>query len=273
MQRTVFVVSDATGHTAERVVQAALVQFAPKTIDLHTFARVRNAEDITRIVALAGLRDALVVHTLVNADLRNMLTELGQNEGVVCHDLFGGLLSTLGAFLELAPTGTPGVPIALDETYFRRVEAMEFTVASDDGQSQSMLERADIVLVGVSRTSKTPLSAYLAAQGYKVANVPLTLGIDPPPALFALPPGRVFALTLDPQQLTEIRQRRVAQYGFEDPGRYADADHVFHEVGWALQMIRQRSSWPILDVTRLTVEESAAELLKLKQQIEAAERA
>lgn len=268
--RTVFVVSDATGHTAEKLVQAALVQFGPSRVNLRVFPRIRTPDEIAHVMATAELRGALVLHTLVDPGLRKMTLDLASRRNVRCLDLIGGLLESLAEFLDSQPRGAPGVPMVLDERYFRRVEAVEFAVAADDGQSPDLLERADIVLVGVSRTSKTPVSAYLANQGYKVANVPLTMGIEPPAALFELPGGRVYALTIDPMKLTDIRQRRIAQYGFEDGGSYADPDHVFAEVRWALQIFRRRSDWPILDVTRLAVEETASEILKRKAQLEEA---
>lgn len=264
----IFVLSDATGNTAEKVTRAALVQFQHRRVALRMWPRVRTHDEVARVVALAASHDALLVHTLVNADLRAHVTALAEHHAVRAVDLIGSLLSGLEDFLGDAPTEKPGVEIALDDEYFRRIEAMEFTVTADDGQNPALLDRADIVLVGVSRTSKTPVSAYLSGQGYKVANVPVVRGIEPPAALFDLPPGRVFALTIDPMKLAEIRRRRLAHLGVDESGSYADEEHVFAEVRWALNLFRTRSTWPIIDVTKLAVEETAAELLKHKSRLE-----
>lgn len=264
----IFVLSDATGNTAEKVVRAALVQFGARPAVLRIWPRMRTQEEVSQVVAQAAHADALLVHTLVNAGLRSHVEALCTHMGVRSFDLIGPLLSALSSFLELAPDETPGAQFVLDETYFRRIEAMEFSVKADDGQSPRLLDNADIVLVGVSRTSKTPVSTHLASQGYKVANVPLVMGAEPPAELFELPPGRVFALTIDPVQLSRIRERRLAQLGVTSEGEYADEEHVFDEVRWALRLFRRRGHWPIIDVTELAVEETASEILKRKAQLE-----
>ncbi len=268
MKRAIFVVSDATGNTAERVVRAALVQFEHGSGQMRIWPRIRTVEEATKVVAHAATHGALLVHTLVNTGLREQVVVLCERFAVRSVDLLGPMLRELGAFLDETPHEEPGVSYVLDETYFRRIEALEFSVKADDGQSPSLLERADIVLVGVSRTSKTPVSAHLASKGYKVANVPLVMGIEPHDRLFELPPGSVFALTIDPGKLMEIRQHRLAHLGVLGSGEYADAEHVFREVRWALNLFRNRGGWPIIDVTNLAVEETASEILNLRAQIE-----
>lgn len=266
---TIFVVSDSTGNTAERVVRAALLQFERPGVRLQIWPRIRSAADITELVSHAAACHALLVHTLVNSELRQLLHAHAERSSVMSVDLFGTLLTSLSEFFEQPPQETPGASHRLDDAYFRRVEAMEFLVKADDGQYLPALDRADIVLVGVSRTSKTPVSAYLAGQGHKVANVPLVKGIEPPARLFSIPRGRVFALTIDPAKLHEVRQRRLEFLGFFSAGGYADVDEVFAEVRWALRLYRMRTNWPIIDITNMAVEETAAEILKQKSLIEA----
>lgn len=265
----IFVLSDSTGNTAEKVVRAALLQFDHPGTRVQIWPRIRSISEASEVITLAAQQRAMVVHTLVNAELREFLVGMAARAEVRTVDLLGTLLEAMSEFFEERPRQLPGAIYKLDENYFRRVEAMEFSVKADDGQFPSMVDRADIVLAGVSRTSKTPVSAYLAGQGYKVANVPLVYGIEPPAALFSLPAGRVFALTIDPDKLYDIRQRRLEYLGAPSVGDYADRDKVFEEVRWALALFRRRTHWPIIDVTNLAVEETAAEILKRRSIIEA----
>jgi regulator of PEP synthase PpsR (kinase-PPPase family) len=268
--RKIFVASDSTGSTAERVVRAALVQFGGQGAQVEVWPRIRTLAEAAAVVQHAAGEDALLVHTLVNRELRESVRAHALRAQLPAVDLLGTLLEAMSDYLEQAPRELPGSSVVLDDAYFQRVEAMEFSVKADDGQLPGLLTRADIVLVGVSRTSKTPVSAYLANQGYKVANVPLVRGIEPEPVLFELPPGRVFALTIDPARLHDIRRRRLVHLGAEHArGGYADLDEVFAEVRWALQLFRQRTAWPVLDVTSLAVEETASEILKQKALLEA----
>lgn len=267
--RHILIISDATGTTAERVVRAVLHQFERPVARLRIWPHVRTVEDVNLVMGEAQLTGSLVVHTLVNQELRSYVDAVAWHLGVEAVDLLGPMLDAMTSFLHASPREQPGVPIQLDEDYFRRIEAVEFSVKADDGRNPDGLDRADIVLVGVSRTSKTPVSAYLANQGYKVANVPLVHGIDPPAILERLPAGRVFALTIDPEKLIEVRRRRLAWMGRDgDDEGYADHDYVFTEIRWALDLFRRRG-WPILDVTRTAVEETAAEILRQRARIEA----
>lgn len=264
----VVVVSDSTGNTAEAVVRAALVQFSDQQIQLRMWPNVRNTDEAEKAVRLAADNGCMLVHTLVDDTLRRAVTHLCEQLQVTSVDLLGGLLDAMSDFLGAAPLATPGRPYVLDDAYFQRISAMEFSVKADDGKQSRLFSQADIVLVGVSRTSKTPVSTYLAGQGYKVANLPIVRGIEPPEVLFSLPKGRVFALTIDPETLMEIRQRRMAHLGVETTGEYTDAANVFAEVRWALDLYRSRTEWPIIDVTHLAVEETAAEILKRKSECE-----
>lgn len=265
--RRIYVVSDSTGATAESVVRAAIIQFGDHPPRVQVRPRVRTRAELSAVLDDVATHGALVVHTLVNPQLRDHLYSEVKARDVRSVDLLGALLGTLSEFLGQQPQGMPGKQFRLDELYFERIAAMEFSVKADDGQDRTLWQKADIVLVGVSRTSKTPVSSHLAQSGYRVANVPVVQGIEPPPELLTLPPGRVFALTIDPAKLMEIRQSRLAHLGVGLRGEYADREHVFQEVRWALRFYRRHTDWPVIDVTTMAVEETAAEILKWRARL------
>ena len=178
----IFIVSDATAETAERTVRAALIQFRGVETRSRVFSLVRKDERLLEIVDLAAEEGAMIVYTMVNPEQRALLAERAESLGIPTVDLIEPLMTKLGTVLDAAPEGRPGVP-RLTEAYFKRIEAVEFAVKHDDGQSLGKLAQAQIVLVGISRTSKTPLSTYLAQKGWKVANVPLVLGLPLPSEL------------------------------------------------------------------------------------------
>jgi regulator of PEP synthase PpsR (kinase-PPPase family) len=212
--RSIFVVSDATGETAERVVRAALRQFdlGELPIDLRVFPHLRHEHDVDTVVAEARAVGALLVSTLVRAEERSLLHKKCDERGVQCVDLIGSLLGRLASYFSVQPRGIPGLLHTVSDEYYQRMEAIEFTVQSDDGRDPQSLQRADLVLVGISRTSKTPLSIYLAQKGYKVANVPLVLDLPPPPELFELqrPPPRRPGRARHPRLCADHPARRAA---------------------------------------------------------------
>ncbi len=258
---SIFVISDSSGNTAERVVRAALCQF-DAAAELRIWPRIRTIAESDEVLAQAARAGALLVQTLVNPRIAEHVRVRAAELGVVGIDLMGPVLARLSLYLQSSPRGLPGAPERLDDAYFRRVQAMEFTVGNDDGRGSGHLARADLVLVGVSRTSKTPVATCLASQGYRVANVPLVYGLQPPPDLFTLPTGRVFGLTIHPRKLVAIREARLSANGMLGPGEYADHDHVYEEIRAALDLCR-RNRWPVVDVSDMAVEETAAELLRL----------
>lgn len=270
MPAPLYVVSDATGSSAEQMVRAALFQFRGTLPSIRVWPRVRSTEDIDTIVESAAERGAMVIHTLVTPEHADALNAKARQAQVECVDLIGPLLSKMSIFMQQSPRGRPGRHPKLNAAYFRRVEAMEFTVNADDGRGTDRLHEADIVLVGTSRTSKTPVAAYLAGHGYKVANVPLIKDVAPPQQLKDLPRGTVYALTVEPQKLSEIRSSRMTQLGVDTPGEYADLDHVVEELRWADDLF-EKHGWPIINVSRLAVEETAARILQLRQRFHASE--
>lgn len=258
-----FVVSDATGGTAEQMVHAALVQFEGPAPVIRVWPRVRTIADLDVILRDAQRDGALVVHTLVKPAHAEHLHDRADALGIACIDVIGPILSKLSVFLQRPVRERPGRNPELDEAYFRRIAAVEYTVNADDGRGLGRLAAADIVLVGISRTSKTPVATYLAGQGFKVANVPLVRSLPIPAELATLPPGRVFALTIDADQLVGIRTARMQQLGVRDRGDYADVEHVLDELRWATALFRQRR-WPVINVTNQAIEETASQLLRLR---------
>jgi hypothetical protein len=178
-------------------------------------------------------------------------------------DLLGKLLGTLGHFLGDQPEGIPGRMHQTDEDYFRRVEAVEFTVKADDGKEPRLLRQADIILVGVSRTSKTPLSVFLAHKGFRVSNVPVVLDQDPPPELYRLDQRRIFGLMIDPESLRDIRNKRLETMRVANRTNYDDMGYILAELDWCEDIFRRHPEWPVIDVTRRAVEETAAIILRI----------
>lgn len=258
----IFAVSDATGVTAERVVRAALVQFDDHNIEISRYGDVRSASQIKDIVLEASSRDGIVVHTFVFAKLRHAMLAEGRRHNVTTIDLMGPLLVRLSEQLEMQPRSEPGLFQSFGAGYLQRIEAINFTVRHDDGKNVDDLDRAEIVLVGVSRTSKTPLSVFLATRGWRVANVPILLNMEPPGKLFELPRHRVVGLTVKPERLVELRRTRTSRMGTPARG-YADLEHVRSEVAYAYEIFDRRRDWPLVDVTYKSLEEASAEVVAL----------
>ncbi len=264
--RTVVVISDATGDTAERVVRAALLQFnVPCNVRL--YSQVRLESEVEKIVERAADLKALVVFTLVNPAERELLWKLCDRMNVEAVDLIGSLMGKMSAFLSAQPSGVPGLLHTISEEYYRRIEAVEFAVKNDDGSEPRNLPKADLVLVGISRTSKTPLSTFLAMQkGLRVANVPLVLGVEPPIELDQVDRSRVYGLIIQPDALVKIRQARLAHLGMPPDSSYGMRDHIQKESGYAQEIFRRHPDWPIIDVTGKAIEETASDILRIRQQ-------
>ncbi len=260
--RFIDVVSDSTGETAEKVVRAALLQFpqAGAVIRLHT--RVRTKEIARFILERAKKEGALFVFTVVSPELREYIHASTSELKVDAVDVIGSLIGKLGHFLDREPINMPSSMLPLSDEYFRRIEAVEFAVKSDDGKEPRNFKKADIILVGVSRTSKTPLSTILAQRGLKVANLPLVLGVNPPTELADAPQDRIVGLTIGLDQLCEIRQNRLRALGMPPETNYALREHVREELEYANSLFRAHANWPVVDVTGRAIEETAVIILE-----------
>lgn len=258
----IYVVSDATADTGDRVLRAALIQFRSVDPDVRIFRMVRKDEQIDHAMQMARDDGALVLYTLVNPEQRELIMELAQDYGVATVDLIGQLMTRLSGFLGVAPSGRPGLP-RLNEDYFRRIEAVEFAVKHDDGQAAKTLHDADIILVGLSRTSKTPLSTYLAQKGWKVANVPIVLGLPLPREVEQVDQERVFGLTIDVASLIRIRRARLKALNMPVDTDYARRDHIVRELQHANAVFEAHPAWPVIDVSQKAVEETASIVLRV----------
>ena len=266
--KVIYVVSDSTGETAERVTRATLLQFPDHSVRLKLERRVRDGRAMTAILESAAAQQAMVVFTLVRPELRDHFNEQAAKLGVRHVDVIGSLISHIGHHLEADPVNIPTGEMPLSQEYFRRVEAIEFAVKSDDGKEPRNLHKSDLVLVGVSRTSKTPLSTYLAGRGLRVANVPLVLGVDPPNELHELPGYRVVGLTVDVDQLMDIRRQRLQQLGMPPDANYGLRDHIKAELEYAHAIFRDNPEWMVVDVTNCAIEETATIILEALQERE-----
>ena len=259
----IYAVSDSTGETAEQAASAALAQFGPRHhAHVRIFGHIRDEEELVKVVERAQERGALIVYTLVEPELRLRMASLAQQSDVTAVDLLGNMIRELSRYLGLPPLYLPGLGHETDEEYFRRIEAVEFSVYNDDGRLPENLTKADLVLVGISRTSKTPLSNYIAHRGYKVANVPLVKGQEPPAQLDLVDPQRVFALVVDPGVLVNIRRARLSAMGVQGDSDYGDIKHVREEMSWARRVFREHPEWTVIDITERAIEETASDVLE-----------
>jgi hypothetical protein len=258
----IFIVSGGIGASGEQLVNTVLAQFQDSHVPVMTVGNVRRMEELTDIVKRAKVSNGTIVHTMVDARLRRGLTELATEQGVVAIDLVGPLLARLAEVLGREPLGEPGRYRRLHRADFQRVAAIEYTMRHDDGQNPEGWAEADIVLVGVSRTGKTPLSIYLSVLGWKVANVPIALDWQPPAKLFALDRRRVVGLTIDADQLIMLRRQRFSRIGARTPSAYIDPEEIRRELNHALRIIRA-NGFALIDVTDKPIETSADEVIKL----------
>jgi regulator of PEP synthase PpsR (kinase-PPPase family) len=272
--RYIDVLSDSTGETAEKVVRAALLQFPQAQAQIRLHTRVRSKEVARPVVERCAREGSLLVFTVVSPELREFVHGMTAELKVEAIDVIGALIGKLGTFLEREPINLPSALLPLSEEYFRRIEAVEFAVKSDDGKEPRNFKKADIVLVGVSRTSKTPLSTILAQRGLKVANLPLVLGVAPPPELMEAPQDRIVGLTIGIEQLCEIRQARLRQLGMPTETNYALREHVREELEYASALFQKHPEWPVIDVTGRAIEETAVIILEaMKERDERAKAA
>lgn len=258
---TVIVVSDSAGETGEAAVKAAAVQFSPVKILIKRMPFIHDKEGIDHAVQEAQATGAVIVFTLVIPELRDYLLKQSVRHKVVCIDLLSPIISTLEGALKLQARHEPGMIHKLDEEYFRRVEAVEFAVKYDDGRDTTGIMKADIILTGVSRTSKTPLAMYLAHRKYKVANVPLVPELKPPKELFTISPDKIFGLSITPDKLIEIRRERLKALGLAEDARYANEERIRMELEYAAGIMK-RLGCKVIDVSHKAVEETASIIME-----------
>jgi regulator of PEP synthase PpsR (kinase-PPPase family) len=260
-------VSDSTGETLEMIAKAALAQFDDPAVNRHFWPMVRSLQHLDRIAPDLALNPGLVLYTLVNPETRKRLEEHCRRLALPALPVLDQVTDALAVHLGQQQLHKPGRQHSMGEEYFRRVEAIQYTIAHDDGLAHEEWEEADILLAGVSRSSKTPTAIYLANRGYKVANIPLVVESPPPRALFGLRHPLVVGLTTAPERLIQIRRNRLLTLNEPGETAYIDNHRVKEELQFARRMFAD-NGWPVIDVTRRSIEESAAAIIRLVQERE-----
>lgn len=262
MRLHLHLLSDSTGETLENVAKAALAQFDDVEVIRHFWPMVRSETQIERILGEVATNPGLVLYTIVNTQLRGRLEEQCAQMNLPAISPLDSVTHALSLMLGQTASVRPGRQHTLDAAYFARVEAIQYTVAHDDGIGHEDWEDADIVLAGVSRTSKTPTSIYLANRGYRVANIPIVPESPPPDALFALKRPLVVGLMTGADRLMQVRRNRLLTLNQQPDTSYVDEEAVRAELAYARRMFAD-NDWPVIDVTRRSIEETAAAIIKL----------
>lgn len=262
-ESTIYILSDSTGETAATMIRAALVQYPQRDVQIVRCKNVRTEEQAERLIEECFERRGMIAFTVASKSLRAKIREMASRKGIPALDLLDPILNTLDAFFGVASESNVGALRVVDEMYFKRIEAIEFTVKHDDGKTLSHLDKADIVLVGISRTSKTPLSIFLSHKGWKVANVPLVLGAPLPEELFKIDQRRIVGLTIDIESLQRIRKNRLEKFGQDPGGEYASLGHIVKEIEYADKLFKENRRWPVFNVTERALEETASEIVRV----------
>ncbi|MET1120011.1 pyruvate, water dikinase regulatory protein [Priestia megaterium] len=255
-----YVISDSVGETAELVVKAASSQFNMTDFVIKRVPYVEDIATLSEVVSVAKMNNAIIGFTLVKPEMREFLIQEASKNGVEVFDIIGPLIDKIQSSYQLSPRYEPGMARKLDEDYFKKVEAIEFAVKYDDGRDPRGILRADIVLIGVSRTSKTPLSQFLAHKRLKVANVPIVPEVDPPEELFHVSPEKCIGLTISPEKLNDIRKERLKSLGLNDKAIYANIGRIKEELEF-FQGIVDKIGCEVVDVSNRAVEETAGIIL------------
>lgn len=253
---TIYVLSDSIGETGEQMTKAALSQFNSGKYGIKTFPFINSKQQIIDIVESAKAEPSVIVYTLVIEELKNFIIEKGVEFDVPTVDLLSPALRAMEEVLGFKPKGESGLIRKLDENYFKKVEAVEFAVKYDDGKDPRGIKSADIVLIGISRTSKTPLSMYLAHKNYKVANVPLIPEVPAPLELFQKHKKRIIGLVIDPYKLNEIRRERLKALGLSFNANYANVERINEELEYSREIMKKLGCL-VVDVSNRAIEETA----------------
>ncbi len=257
----VYIVSDSIGDTAEFVVKAVASQFDSGQIEMRRVPFVEEEAQIQKVFQEAKVRNAIIAYTLVVPKLRQFMAEEAEKHTVQTADILGSLMGVFSRVMQKEPHIEPGRVRQMGEEYYRRIAAVEFAVKHDDGKDPRGLIKADVVLIGISRTSKTPLSMYLAYQGVMVANLPLVPEIKPPDELFQVPSDRIIGLIINPNQLRQIRTERLKALGLDENSNYVAVERIDHELTYARRLMK-KIGCTVFDVSDKAVEEVAKRIIQ-----------
>ncbi len=258
----VHLVSDSTGETVSSIARSVISQFDGIDMEEHIWSLVRTRGQMEQALESIKKTGGLVLYTLVEPKLEEMLHETCQQAKIPCINVLARVMREVSEHLGMKVSAHPGRQYALDENYFDRMEAMNFAIRHDDGQATSSIREADIILVGASRTSKSPTSVYLAYRGYKVANVPFVHHIPLPEDLFEVKDALIVGLVISPERLVQIRKSRLMDLNEKRDTDYVDVEMVKEEMTEARKLF-MKHGWPVIDVTRKSVEETAANILQV----------
>ncbi|HLR14452.1 MAG TPA: pyruvate, water dikinase regulatory protein [Bacillota bacterium] len=262
MNPHVYILSDSVGETAELVIKAGLSQFNNTEYIIRRIPYVEDEGTIDEAIQLALENNGMIGFTLVDPGLREYVNQETKKAGVEAIDIMGPMIQSMERAFSRLPRLEAGLVHQLDEDYFKRVEAIEFAVKYDDGRDSRGIQRADIVLIGVSRTSKTPLSQFLAHKRLKVANVPIVPEVDPPEELFEVDPKKCIGLRINPEKLNSIRKERLKSLGLGDQASYANMQRIEEELKYFDQLVK-KIGCEVIDVSHKAVEETANLILQL----------
>lgn len=258
-----YIISDSLGETGEHIVKAAISQFDLEDIDIRKIPFVLDVDYLKSILDEASQEpNTVLFFTLVDKELIEFAEKYSKEKNLIAVDLLSPAISTIKAFTGLEPIREPGTIRRIDEAYFKRVESIEFAVKYDDGQDPSGIDKADLVILGISRTSKTPLSMYLANKNIKVCNVPLVPETKAPQEIFEIPARRIVGLTNSPIKLNEIREERLKALGLPKGSNYASMERILFEIDYA-ERIMKNIGCPIIDVSNKAVEETAEIIISM----------
>ena len=258
-KKNIYILSDATGQSGLHILRAALVQFKHARTKIMVFHDINSKAALKKVLDQSIADKALIASTFVKKEMRDYAARYCRKNDIYHLDILGPLINTLASYLNLEPLETPSLLRKVDERYFKRIDAIEYTLGHDDGRGAERLKDADIVLVGLSRTSKTPTSVFLAQEGYKVANVPIVPGIPLPEELFLIDQHKVVCLNIDPEVLQKIRRVRQRNSGLKPS--YSDLRKVFAEVEYVRDLAKKHRNWMVLDTTNKSIEESSWEII------------
>lgn len=260
---TIFILSDGTGETAATMVRAALVQYAEQEINIIRCKNLRTDEQVLKVIDDCFEKRGMLAYTFASPLTRKKIAETCIEKSIPATDLLGPLIITLDDFFGVPSSSQTGLLRQTNDHYYKRIEAIEYTVRNDDGKITNELDKADIVLVGISRTSKTPLSIFLSHKGWKVANIPLVLNAPLPEQLFKIDQRKIVGLIIDIDSLQRIRKNRLEKFGQDPGGDYASLNQIMKEIEYAENLFKQNKRWPVFNVTERALEETASEIVRL----------
>jgi len=257
--KRIYVVSDATGQSGLHILRAAIVQFHRPKTKMALFHDIHTKADLSKVLEQAKEAKAMIAFTFVKKEMRDHASEYCSKNNIIFLDILGPLINNLALYLDLKPLETPTLLRRIDARYFKRIEAIEYTLAHDDGRGTERLDEADIVIIGLSRTSKTPTAFFLAQEGYKVANIPIVPDIPLPEQLREIDQDKIVCLSMDPEVLQKVRTTRQKHSGMKSS--YSDIRKIFEEVEFVWDLARKNQNWKVIDTTNKSVEETAWEII------------